>query len=486
MIIMNSKKIRDITKLVSCQVFWDKHSMNIYSVDASSYIVKPLVVVIPENEQDIISILKYASKNKISITVRGAGTGLVGSALGKGIILDLKNFDKIRINQNLAEVGAGVFKGDLDDELEKKGRFFAPNPSIGSHCTVGGMVATNASGSRSLKYGSTIDNLLGVRIITSNGRIVTLPSDSKFSRKIFEIIKPDLQKKFPRVSKNSCGYRLDAIKTISELHKIIAASEGTLGIIISVKLKTFPIPFKRMLLVLSYKTIRQAALDTPKIVKLKPSALEIIDNTITKHIKTRLAKSPNCLLFVEFDDKLDKCKKNLLEIISNAQIVKVLTNDSEIKKWWDFRNSALSYSLKSITTKESLPTMIEDATVPVEKLIILVDIIDKISKKYNMRFVLYGHAGSGNLHIRPILKGMNEKMMRSVAKEFFSEVIATGGSITGEHGDGLARSEFVKLQYGNDVYSSFKKIKHKFDPKNILNPDKIITSKHTMTENLKI
>ena len=103
MIIMNSKKIRDITKLVSCQVFWDKHSMNIYSVDASSYIVKPLVVVIPENEQDIISILKYASRNKISITVRGAGTGLVGSALGKGIILDLKNFNKIRIGQNRSE-----------------------------------------------------------------------------------------------------------------------------------------------------------------------------------------------------------------------------------------------------------------------------------------------------------------------------------------------------------------------------------------------
>ena len=103
-----------------------------------------------------------------------------------------------------------------------------------------------------------------------------------------------------------------------------------------------------------------------------------------------------------------------------------------------------------------------------------------------MRFVLYGHAGNGNLHIRPILKGKNKKRMGSIAKEFFSQVIAIGGSITGEHGDGLARSEFVKLQYGKDVYSVFKKIKNKFDPKNILNPDKIVTSKHTMTENLKI
>src|SRR3972149_7163056 len=118
---MNSKKVADITRLVSCQVLSDKHDLNLYSVDASSYIVKPLVVVIPENEQEIVSILKYASRNKISVTVRGAGTGLVGSALGRGIILDLKNFDKMRISQTYAEVGAGVFKGKLDCELEKRG-----------------------------------------------------------------------------------------------------------------------------------------------------------------------------------------------------------------------------------------------------------------------------------------------------------------------------------------------------------------------------
>jgi len=483
---MNSKKVTDIIRLVSCQVLSDEQSLSLYSVDASSYIVKPLVVVIPENEQDIISVLKYASKNKIPVTVRGAGTGLVGSALGKGIILDLKNFDKVRIDQNHVEVGAGVFKGNLDKELEKRDRFFAPNPSIGPYCTIGGMVATNASGSHSLKYGSTIDNLLGVRIIIANGDVVELPSDSKFSRTIFGIIKSDLQKKFPRVSKNSCGYRLDAIKTMSDLHKIIAASEGTLGVITSVKLKTLPIPAKRMLVILSYKTIRQAALDSAKIVKLKPSALEIVDRNITKHIKTRLTKNPSCLLFVEFDDNLYKHKKDLREVISNAQIVKMLTDDSEIRKWWDFRNSALSYSLRSITPKESMPTIIEDATVPVGKLAILVDIIEKISKKYKMKFILYGHAGNGNLHIRPILKGKNKKMMGSIAKEFFSQVVAIGGSITGEHGDGLARSEFVKLQYGKDVYSAFKKIKNKFDPKNILNPDKIITSKHIMTKNLKI
>lgn len=480
---MNSKKFIDFSKSVSFPVLIDKFSLDFYSVDSSSYLVKPLAVAIPKNEEDIILILKFASKKNIPVTVRGAGTGLVGSALGKGIILDLKNFDKIRSRPNFVEVGAGVLKGSLDVELGRKDQFFGPNPSIGPYCTIGGMVATNASGSQSLKYGSVIDNLLGVRIITADGNVAIFPSRSKLSRKLFRSIKTSLRKKFPKVSKNSSGYRLDAIKTIADLHKIFAGSEGTLGIITSVKLRTLPVPPKHILFILSYKTIKQAAFDVPKIVKLNPSALELVDKNITRQFRVGF---PNCLLFVEFDDKLDKCKKNLLKIVSKGQIEKILTSDHERTKWWNFRNSALSYSLRSITTKESIPTIIEDAVVPVEKLATLVEIIEKISKKYNMKFVLYGHAGNGNLHIRPILKNKNKKKITSLANEFFSAVIALGGSITGEHGDGLARSEFVKMQYDQEVYSVFKEIKNKFDPKNILNPDKIVTTKHMMIKNLKI
>ncbi|MGQ0638891.1 MAG: FAD-binding oxidoreductase, partial [Nitrososphaerota archaeon] len=248
---MRAERIgQEIQKMISGQVLWDKQSRNLYSVDASSYLVKPLVVVFPKNEDEVISILKYATKNRIPVTPRGAGTGLVGSALGNGIILDLRDFDKIRVGFNYVEAASGVFKGNLDYALEKIGRFFGPNPSIGPYCTVGGMVATNASGSHSLKYGSTIDNLLGVKIITSKGKIVQLPSNSQFTKNIFKVIKSDVQKKFPHVSKNSCGYRLDAIKKKSDLQKIIAGSEGTLGIIISAKLKTLPSPKKIMLIIL--------------------------------------------------------------------------------------------------------------------------------------------------------------------------------------------------------------------------------------------
>ena len=475
-----------IKKIVRGQVLWDRQTLDLYSVDASSYIIRPSAVVIPRDEQDLTGIVKYASKNNIPLTARGAGTGLVGSALGRGIIVDLKNFNKIRVSLNHVVAGAGVFKGQLDTELEKQNRFFPPNPSIGPYCTVGGMVATNASGSHSLKYGSTIDNLLGVRIITSNGEVTELPSNSRLACDAIGIIRPDVQKKFPCVSKNSCGYRLDKVTGKSSLHKIISGSEGTLGIIISAKLRTLPVPKERALIMIAYKTIRHAAVDSARIVSLKPSALEIVDDNIMKYLKIKLPKGVKCLLFVEFDHDVKKGQRDLRKMVYNGKIVKTLAKNDEVKEWWNFRNSALSYSLKSITAKQILPTIIEDATVPVEKLTLLVDIINKIVKKYKLRFVLYGHAGNGNLHIRPILKSKNKKTIKNIAKEFFSQVITIGGCITGEHGDGLARSEFVKLQYSKDVYSTFKKIKSRFDPNNILNPGKIITSKSTIIRNLRI
>jgi FAD/FMN-containing dehydrogenase len=475
---------REIQKIIKGKVFWDKQYRDIYSVDASSYRIKPLVIVQPKNECDVIAIVKFASKNNISVTARGAGTGLVGSALGNGIILDMRYFDKIKVYSNKVVAGSGVYKGQLDKVLGENNRFFGPNPSVGPYCTIGGMIATNASGSHSLKYGSTIDNLLGIRCVTADGKIISLPSSSRFS-KVFDLIKPHMNKQFPRVSKNSCGYRIDHVTKKSDLQKIIAGSEGTLGIILSAKIKTFPIRKKTMLSILSYMTIKQAARDVTKIIRLKPSALEIIDYNIAKNINIKLAKDAECLLFVEFDDNVKKCM-NQLKNITCGKIIRILQKNDDIKKWWNFRNAALSYSLRSIDPKQSMPTIIEDAVVPVENLELLVDIIKETSKKYGLRFVLYGHAGNGNLHIRPILRRENKNIIKKIARGYFKKVVEIGGSITGEHGDGLARSEFVRLQYGNEVYSVFEKIKNRFDPQNILNPGKIISCKTTVTKNLKI
>lgn len=460
-----------LAKTVTCKISLDKQTLDLYSVDASSYRIRPSAVAFPKNEKDVIRILRFASRHKISVTPRGAGTGLVGGDLGTGIILDMKYFDKIKIGQRSVQAGSGVFKGELDEKLRKHGRFFGPNPSVGPFCTIGGMVGTNASGSHSLKYGSTIDNLIQVRMVTPKGDIVTLPNKDYKTKKILEIIRSQTQKQFPQVSKNSCGYRIDKVTSYSDVQKIIAGSEGTLGIITSVKLKTFLLPKRVVLIIIAYKTLKEAVSDVPKILRLGPSAVEIIDQNIIQHITYKIPKGTKCLLFIEFDDKISK-KRIKVQHISSGRIILSTTKHSQIVHWWVHRNSALSYSLKNISKQEIVSSMIEDAAVPVHRLSLLLDLVEYLASRYPMRMIVYGHVGNGNLHIRPILKKRDKGLIKKIAMEFFSGVISIGGTITGEHGDGLARSEFVKLQYGSDTYSVFRRIKQFFDPTNTLNPGK--------------
>ena len=472
-----------LSKIVRCPVSWDNHIRDCYSVDASSYLIKPQVVTFPRNESDVIKIIKFARKHHIPVTPRGGGTGLVGSALGRGIILDMRHLDKIKLGVKHVKVDSGVFKGRLDKILKKRGRFIGPDPSIGPFCTIGGMIGTNASGIHSLKYGSVIDNLVQVRIVNSSGVVTKLPGKNKLNGVIKKLhLKNDMH--FPKVSKNSCGYRIDVLSSEKDLYKLIAGSEGTLGIITSAKIKTYELPKNVLLCIIHYKTLSEAVRDVPMIIKSKPSAVEIIDSNITKHIKMNIPRS-GCLLFVEFDDKIQLNRKQVYKITS-GRIISIESDTEKIKKLWSFRNSALAYSLRSITKNETMPTIIEDVVVPVRRLPLLLKILDMFSKKYGLRMIIYGHVGNGNLHIMSILKKRDLRLIKNIAHEFFSEVIDIGGSITAEHGDGLARSEFVKMQYGAKTYSVFKNIKKQFDPENILNPGKIISNHSTVIRNLKI
>lgn len=472
-----------LSKIVKCTVSWDSHVRNFYSVDSSSYLLKPQVVAFPRNESDVIKIIKFARKHHISITPRGAGTGLVGSALGRGIVLDMRHLDRVKIGAKHVKVGCGVFKGRLDRILKKQGRFISPDPSIGPFCTIGGMIGTNASGIHSLKYGSMIDNLIQVRMVNSSGIITEFPGKNNFTGVIRKIhSKNDIR--FPKVSKNSCGYRIDSISSEKDLHKLIAGSEGTLGIITSAKIRTYALSKNVLLCIIHYKTLSDAARDVPEIIKSGPSAVELVDSNIIKHIKMNVSKT-GCLLFVEFDNMIQSNRKQIHKIVS-GRIIKTESDPEKIKRLWSFRNSALAYSLRSIAKNETMPTLIEDAVVPVRRLPLLLKMFDMITKKYGLKMIIYGHAGNGNLHIRPILKQKDLHLIKNIAQEFFSGVIGIGGSITGEHGDGLARSEFVKMQYDRKTYSIFKNIKKQFDPENILNPGKIISNHSTVTRNLKI
>lgn len=481
---MKKSLLDTLQQTVQGTILKNKEYLRFYSVDASSYQIIPKIVVIPKNEDDVINTIKCARKFKTSVTVRGAGTGLVGGALNRGIVLDMKNFDSCIINKNHAIVGSGILKGILDIKLEKYGKFFPPNPSIGSFCSIGGMLGNNSSGSRSLKYGSVIDNVSEITFIDGNSKKNIFPKDNTITKKILKIIKKIDQSKFPNVTKNSSGYRIDKISSKEDIHKLIIGSEGTLGIITSVKLKIKDKPKKRILFVIGYESIRTALKNCIEIKKLNPSAIEFVDKTTFKQIKYNFQNNLKCLLFVELDEDIEVSQKKMHKTIK-GKIIQMLQNESDILKWWKYRDSALHYSLKSIKKQKRIPHIIEDAAVPLEKLPKIFTILNKINKKYKTKSIAYGHAGNGNIHIRLSSNKTNPKEIMKMSKEYFKEVIKMKGTITAEHGDGLARSEFIKNQYGVKNYQIFIEIKEMFDPGKILNPGKIIINKSTMLTNLK-
>ncbi len=472
-----------LKKSISGDVLWDKEILNSYSVDASFYQVYPKIVVIPNTEKDVITVVKFAYQNKIPITVRGAGTGLVGSCLNHGIILDLKKLNQIKIKKQIAQIGVGISKGKLDKKLSKEGKFFAPNPSIGPYCSLGGILGNNASGSRTLKYGSAIDNVEEVVFVNGEGKKITLPKDEKIGQQITRISEKTKKEKFPNVSKNSCGYRLDVINSIKDTHKSIIGSEGTLGIILSAKIRIKDLPKNRLLFILEYRYLQEAANDCMKIKKLQPSAIEFVDKSTLDNIDYGFRQNTQCLLFVEFDSRIQKNRKDFKEI-AKERITKEISDKQEIEKWWKYRDLALSFSLKSIKYEDRIPHIIEDATVPLENLGKLFLLIEKINKKFSTKTIMYGHAGNGNIHVRIISNRNKIKKLDKIADYYFQHVIKLGGTITGEHGDGIARSKFVKKQYGKKNYQQFRELKKLMDPKGILNPGKITSFKKSF-ENIE-
>lgn len=478
---MNSKLLKlKLSKIIKGEIFTQKEVLSFYSVDSSSYQIFPRVIVVPKDKTDVINTVKFALKNKIPVVARGAGTGLVGSALGRGIILDMRSFQKFTVSKNHVTIEPGVQKGILDKALSSKGKIFGPNPSVGSYCAIGGMIGTNSSGSRSLRYGSIIDNLLEITIVNGEGKVLKFPSKNKTTQKILSLARKIKKSDFPDVTKNSCGYRLDKIARYNDVPKIIAGSEGTLGIILSAKLKIYDKPKKRILYLLEYESALDALNDCHYIVRSNPTALEYVDKNTIESIPEKFPKKINAMLFLEYDSN-NKCQFKTNNI--HGTVFKKITKNKEIDTWWKYRDSSLAYSLKKMSTKEKSFHIIEDGTVPVKSLRVILETINQIEAKFNCRSIIYGHAGNGNLHVRLIMKNKNAQTIRKIAQFYFKRIIKVKGSITGEHGDGLARSEFVKEQYGSENYVIFKILKKEFDPHNIMNPGKKITSK-PMTENL--
>jgi glycolate oxidase len=487
----------ELKRIAKGEILSDTWSREIYSVDASNYIIKPSVVVCPVDKCDVEKICKYCFSKNMPITGRGAGTGLLGQSLSSNVVMDFTKYMNkiIEIGDDYIEVQPGLVKGILDRELKKRGKFLPPDPASSNYCTIGGMIANNSSGAHCLSYGSTIDFLQEICIVYSDGTTGIISGNNKSEdpkmKNLLRLLSPlihIIQSRYPKVNKNSCGYRLDAVindKGFSP-QKIFAASEGTLGILASAKLKILDIPLHRHLMLLGFKNLLSAINTVPLILQYSPVALEMLDHTIIslgeRDNPQQLNKNSGCLLFVEFagdriediDRKTHLCKDGLS---GKCNIIESASDESTITKIWEARKGALNQIMKMTYGTRKPIGLIEDTVVNPSILHAYTQYLLQTYIDNKLEYVVYGHVGDGNLHTRPLIDIDSKSeidLIERIAQQIFNRVIRIGGTITGEHGDGLGRSKYIPSMYGNEIYSIFLQVKKIFDPTFLMNPGKKI------------
>ena len=476
-----------LLRIAKGELLTDDWSRIIYSVDASHYEVMPSAILCPADEYDVQLACKYSHDEKIPLTARGAGTGLLGQSLSDGVILDFaKNMNRvIEVGKSHVVVQPGVVKAVLDLELRKKGKFLPPDPASSNYCTVGGMIADNSSGIHCLGYGNTIDFLEEVKTVYADGTFGH-SARGNYDQKMHqfrEVLLSNLssiQEGFPHVSKNSCGYRLDAVMGGGDFHpqKVFAASEGTLGIVTQARFRILDIPERRSLLVLGFQDLLAALALVPAILEFAPVALEMMDHTVFAHGSDQ-SSGLGCLLFAEFagngagpERQMDSCRR---KTAGTCTVLEHASDEQSISRIWGARKGALNNIMKLTVGSRKPIGLIEDTVVrPHELVDHATDLLDTY-REHKMNYVMYGHVGDGNMHTRPLIDISSKeetRLVEQIARKIFSKVVASGGTITGEHGDGIARLPFIELMYGKKITEMFYLVKKLFDPMFALNPGK--------------
>jgi len=471
-----------------------------YSVDSSNHQIYPELVCFPKDEDDIEISLSSAIKNGLAISCRGAGTSLLGQSLSNGLVLDFtKHMNKILdldLQSNWVSVQPGVVKGLLDKELRKHDKFLPPNPASSNYCTIGGMVSNNSSGPYGLGYGSILGYLQHVDFVYSDGRKGFAENGlcddrlNKFLLPLFSI-QDKISSMYPNVSKNSCGYRLDSVFTPTfNPQNLFAASEGTLAIFNSLKLKILDLPIFRSLYIVYFSSVQNACMYSSKILSTKPVALELLDAPVMdSSIKSITASNNGCLLFIEYFYQYQGEINNISKLLRNAvysegKIVEQAHDVDSINNLWSSRRNALNMAIKYTVGNRKPFTIFEDTAVSINHIHEYITYMLTLYNKHDLSYVIYGHLGNGNLHTRPILTDSNNsddvlnstqtKMLDDITKSLFQKVKEYKGTITAEHGDGISRTPYIKNVYNSFILSYFEYIKKSFDPSNILNPGKII------------
>lgn len=450
------------------KILADKASLYSYGFDASIHHAMPSVVVTPKSEEDVIEIIKIAHEHAIPVIARGAGTALSGQAvpIKGGIILDMAAMNKIKeikIENFYCKVEPGVVYGELNKQLAKYGFFFPPSPGSGDVCTIGGMIATNASGMRAIKYGATRDYVLGLRAVFPPGKAYALGSSTL---------------------KNSSGYQIE---------RLLVGSEGTLGVITEATIKIIPLPEKRGVALASFDSLHDAGKGVANIIAagIVPSALEIMDKVCIQAVNKSMnigLPDVEAILIIEKDGKEEEIKKDIERIAeicrkSNAKDVVFTFDEKEMANLWKGRKGVLP-SLSRYGGNKISVSLADDMAVPISKIPDAVKAFQELSRKYGILIGTYGHAGDGNLHTKILIDPTSEEEWKKAEKlvdEIYKVVYELGGIVSGEHGIGISKAPWMV----KENIELMEKIKAAIDPKNIMNPGKMMQWKGSIITNLR-
>lgn len=525
---------------------WDKlaRSMNgelhtgdlmrrIYSTDASAYQEMPVAVAIPQSEDDLKALIQFAREHHIGVIPRTAGTSLAGQVVGSGIVVDVsRHFTKIleiNTDEGWVRVQPGVIRNELNRELAPLGYWFAPETSTQNRAMIGGMVGNNSCGSNSLKFGSTRDHLLEIRGLLSDGSAVTfgdLTADQVTAKcnaadsletRIYQLardrlsdpaIREEITREFPKpcIRRRNTGYALDMLMDTTEpfnFCKLIAGSEGTLFFATEIKLQILPVPPPRSgLLCAHFDSVRDSLQATLVAIRFDINACELIDDVILgctqrspEHRQNRffIQGAPAAILVTEVRGDTDEAVQQAAEQIAAAMSAAGLGYHfpvllgTDCDRVWDLRKAGLGL-LGNIPGDEKTVPVIEDAAVDVQDLpAYIAEVGETLDAKFGLKCVHYAHAGSGEIHMRPIINLKTEdgkRLFRDVASTVATIVKKYRGSLSGEHGDGRLRGEFLQQMIGTKNYELVREFKRVWDPDGVFNPNKIVDTPQ-MNESLR-
>ncbi|HEX8788010.1 MAG TPA: FAD-linked oxidase C-terminal domain-containing protein, partial [Telluria sp.] len=502
------------------EVLFDRASRGRYATDASIYQIEPVGVFVPRTEDDIVAALALARASRVPVLARGAGTSQCGQTVGAALVIDnskylnqIVDFDK---DAQTVTVQPGVVLDHLNAWLKPHGLWFPVDVSTSAQCTLGGMAGNNSCGSRSLYYGNMVHNVLAIDAWLADGtssrfgpleamragasaRIGTLvDSVAAIAAREHE----EIAARYPKVLRRVGGYNLDIFNPQSErpytldgsvnLAHLLVGSEGTLAYSRQLTLKLAPLPKAKSLGIVNFSNFTKAMDSTRHIVKLGPVAVELVDRTMIElarsnpafrpTIEKALIGGPDAILLVEFAgaDKAeqDRRLKDLGALMGDLGLpgsVVEMTDEVEQKALWEVRKAGLNIMM-SLKGDGKPVSFIEDCAVPLEHLADYTDRLTEVFAKHGTRGTWYAHASVGTLHVRPILDMRRDgsAKMRAIAEEAAALVRQYKGAFSGEHGDGLVRSEWVDWQFGGRMMGAFCKIKDAFDPDGLMNPGKIV------------